>query len=187
MALSVLNLERNRTFLVSLFKSAGISFQLSIFFSHTEEFPSYFQSAMVHCQVKRVCQVSGGWPSAFSNQVGPCRAWSYAPWPCLPGAVSHPGPLGPAQQTFPRRFFLLNEHHTVKKVIVFPHPQPGCHWPNSPWPGIIKLIPARESLVSDIPTGDGKNDNLFFQCILTARCFFLGRSCLLLSMVLRPV
>jgi hypothetical protein len=27
--------------------------------------------------------------------------------------------------------------------------------------GIIKLFPARESLVSDIPAGDGKNDNLF--------------------------
>jgi hypothetical protein len=29
--------------------------------------------------------------------------------------------------------------------------------------GIIKLFPARESLVSDIPTGDGKTVNLFLQ------------------------
>jgi hypothetical protein len=29
---------------------------------------------------------------------------------------------------------------------------------------LIKLFPARESLVSDIPAGDGKNDNLFLQC-----------------------
>ncbi len=28
--------------------------------------------------------------------------------------------------------------------------------------GIIKLFPARENLVSDIPAGDGKNDNLFY-------------------------
>ncbi len=27
---------------------------------------------------------------------------------------------------------------------------------------IIKLFPARESLVSDIPAGDGKIDNLFY-------------------------
>ncbi len=27
---------------------------------------------------------------------------------------------------------------------------------NSPWPWIIKLFPAKESLVSDIPAGDGK-------------------------------
>jgi hypothetical protein len=26
----------------------------------------------------------------------------------------------------------------------------------------IKLFPARESLISDIPAGDGKNDNLFY-------------------------
>ncbi len=29
------------------------------------------------------------------------------------------------------------------------------------WPGIIKLFPARESLVNDFPAGDGKIDNLF--------------------------
>jgi len=32
-------------------------------------------------------------------------------------------------------------------------------------PGIIKLFPSRESLVSDIPAGDRKTANLFFQCI----------------------
>jgi hypothetical protein len=30
--------------------------------------------------------------------------------------------------------------------------------------GIIKLFPARESLVSGLPAGDGKIDYLFFQC-----------------------
>ncbi len=42
--------------------------------------------------------------------------------------------------------------------------QPGSHLSNSPWAGIIKCFPARESLVSIIPAGDGKNDNLFLQC-----------------------
>ncbi len=32
---------------------------------------------------------------------------------------------------------------------------------DSPWPGIIKLFPARESLVSDIPARDAKTANLF--------------------------
>jgi hypothetical protein len=27
---------------------------------------------------------------------------------------------------------------TVKKGYRFSRPQPGCHQPNSPWPGIIK-------------------------------------------------
>jgi hypothetical protein len=51
-----------------------------------------------------------------------------------------------------------------KKGYPFSRPQPGCHLPNSPWPGIIKLFPARESLVSDIAAGDGKIANLFLQC-----------------------
>ncbi len=50
--------------------------------------------------------------------------------------------------------------------------QPGCHKPNSPWPGIIKLFPAREScwLVTS-RRGDGKIANLFLQCI----CFSFSR------------
>jgi hypothetical protein len=39
---------------------------------------------------------------------------------------------------------------------------------------IIKLFPARESLVSDIPAGDGKNNNLFLQCGLQR--FYLPKS-----------
>ncbi len=57
--------------------------------------------------------------------------------------------------------------HTVKKGYRFFRPQSGCHLPNFPWPGIIKYFPARESLVSDIPAGDGKTANLFLQCIIT--------------------
>ncbi len=58
--------------------------------------------------------------------------------------------------------FLRNSPYTVKKGYRFSRPQPGCHQPNSPWPGIIKFFPGRESLVSDIPTGDGENDNFFY-------------------------
>jgi hypothetical protein len=32
---------------------------------------------------------------------------------------------------------------------------------NFPWPGINKLVPARDSLVSDIPAGDGNIITLF--------------------------
>jgi hypothetical protein len=46
-----------------------------------------------------------------------------------------------------------------RKGLLFSRPQPGY-----PWPGIIKLFPARESLVSDIPAGDGKMANPFLQC-----------------------
>jgi hypothetical protein len=38
---------------------------------------------------------------------------------------------------------------------------------NTPWPEIIKLFPPRESLVSDIPAGGGKNDYLFFTVYVT--------------------
>jgi hypothetical protein len=52
-----------------------------------------------------------------------------------------------------------------KKVRGFPVPSRDvtghCH---SPWPGIMKLFTARESLVSDIPAVDGKTANLFLQC-----------------------
>jgi hypothetical protein len=44
----------------------------------------------------------------------------------------------------------------------FSRPQPGCRLPNSPWPGIVKLFPARESLFSDVLAGDGKTVNLFY-------------------------
>jgi hypothetical protein len=52
-----------------------------------------------------------------------------------------------------------------KKGYRFSRPQPGCHLPNSSWQGIIKSFTARESLVRDIPAGDGKMANLFLQCM----------------------
>ncbi len=56
--------------------------------------------------------------------------------------------------------------YTVKKGNRFSRPQPGCNWPNFPWTGIFKLFPAREILVSDIPAGNGKNNNLFYSAML---------------------
>jgi hypothetical protein len=43
----------------------------------------------------------------------------------------------------------------------------NSHWkkPNSLRSGIIRLFPARESLVSDIPAGDGKIVNLFYSAV----------------------
>ncbi len=51
--------------------------------------------------------------------------------------------------------------HCKKRLSIFPS-QPGCHLPNNPWPGIIKLFPVRESSVSEIPAGDRKI--IFLQC-----------------------
>jgi hypothetical protein len=41
----------------------------------------------------------------------------------------------------------------------------SSHQLNSPWSGIIRLFPARESLVSDIPARDGKIGNLFYSVL----------------------
>jgi len=38
---------------------------------------------------------------------------------------------------------------------------------------VIKFFPARESLVSDIPAGNGKTDNLFLQCTGTQYTIYL--------------
>ncbi len=56
------------------------------------------------------------------------------------------------------------QQYTIKKDLPFSRPQPGCHWPNFLWTGIIQLFPPRESLVSDIPARNGKIVNLFLQC-----------------------
>jgi hypothetical protein len=56
----------------------------------------------------------------------------------------------------------LGKLYTVKKDERFSCPQTGGPEPNSPWPGIIKLFLARESLVSDIPAGDGNSLTFFY-------------------------
>jgi len=37
--------------------------------------------------------------------------------------------------------FLLRKTHTVKENFADSRPQPGCHLPNSLWPGIIFPVP----------------------------------------------
>jgi hypothetical protein len=54
------------------------------------------------------------------------------------------------------------DSYTVKKGELFSRPQPGCHLPKSPWTGIIKLFPSRETLVIDIPAGERENGKPIF-------------------------
>ncbi len=63
--------------------------------------------------------------------------------------------------------------YTVKNGYRLSRLQPGCHLPGRARRGIIYLFPARESLVSDIPSGDGKTTNLFLQCT-SSTCLMSG-------------
>jgi hypothetical protein len=49
-----------------------------------------------------------------------------------------------------------------KRLVNFFLSLAGMSLTNSPWPGIILLFLARESLVSDILAGDGKISNLLY-------------------------
>jgi hypothetical protein len=51
---------------------------------------------------------------------------------------------------------------TVKKDVDFPVPIRDVTDQTPSWTGIIKLLQPRESLISDIPAGDGKFDKLFY-------------------------
>ncbi len=62
--------------------------------------------------------------------------------------------------------YRIYSSYTVRKGYRFSLPQPGCHRPNSPWPGTFELFPARESLVSEIPAWDWKIYKLFFSVYL---------------------
>ncbi len=54
--------------------------------------------------------------------------------------------------------------HYNKRLLIFPSPA-GGHEQNSRRPGKIKLFQTRESLVSDIPAGNGKIVNLFYSVL----------------------
>jgi hypothetical protein len=79
---------------------------------------------------------------------------------------------GPRNQAMLKSFFymyfyfpkIIPQYLNCKKRLAVFTSLPGCHLPNSPWPGKIKLFPTRESLVSNIPAGVGKTLNLFLQC-----------------------
>jgi hypothetical protein len=60
--------------------------------------------------------------------------------------------------------------HCKKRLSIFPSPA-GMSPTKSPWPGRIKLFPTRESLVVDIPAGDGKIIMLFYS-VLSTECVF---------------
>jgi hypothetical protein len=62
---------------------------------------------------------------------------------------------------YPSTCYFLRDY-TVKKASDFLLSQPGCQLPNSPWPGLIKLFPAGERLVNDIPERNGKIVSLFY-------------------------
>ncbi len=53
---------------------------------------------------------------------------------------------------------MKQKYHSIhcKKRYRFPVPSRDVTKQALSWPGIINLFPARESLVSDIPDGDGK-------------------------------
>jgi hypothetical protein len=53
------------------------------------------------------------------------------------------------------------ELHCKKRLSFFPFPSRDV---TKQTLLVFKLLPARESLVIDIPAEDGKNDNLFLQC-----------------------
>ncbi len=55
--------------------------------------------------------------------------------------------------------------HCKKRLAIFPSP-PGMSVAKLSWAGMIKLFPPRESLATDITSGDGKTANFFLQCIL---------------------
>jgi hypothetical protein len=59
---------------------------------------------------------------------------------------------------------LSNWFNPVKKDGDFPVPSQDVTNQTKPGRAIINLFPARESLVGDIPAGDGKIANLFLQC-----------------------
>jgi hypothetical protein len=84
-----------------------------------------------------------------------------------------------------RMYCIGGEKHTeevhCKKCELFFRRQPGWLLPNSPRSGIIKEIPARESLVSDIPAGDGKTAHLFDSVHDTCSPIELLRVCRLLG------
>ncbi len=55
--------------------------------------------------------------------------------------------------------------HCKKRLAVFPVHSRDVTNQTLPGREYLNYSPARESLVSDIPAGDGKTANLFLQCI----------------------
>ncbi len=86
-------------------------------------------------------------------------------------------------------FYVHTLNCSVKKAFRYFRHQPGCHLPNSPWAGIMTsyiqyIIPAyRESLVSDIPAGDGNIEKNFYGVqFKTRNSYYNHYSCILRCM-----
>ncbi len=62
--------------------------------------------------------------------------------------------------------------HCIKGLAVFPSPA-GMSLTKLSLMGNNLLFPAKESLISDIPAGDGKTANLFLQCTLLDSNLFI--------------
>jgi len=63
-----------------------------------------------------------------------------------------PEPIKPKVALPP--YVAISDRYTVKKASRYYRSQPGCHLPNSPWPGIIYPIPVPERF------GQNKSRNL---------------------------
>ncbi len=57
--------------------------------------------------------------------------------------------------------FQLLMHPHCKKGYRFSRPQPGCHLPNSPWPGIIKIFLTRRAWLVTSRMWTGKSLTFF--------------------------
>jgi hypothetical protein len=71
----------------------------------------------------------------------------------------------------------MNYEYTVKKRLVFFPSAAGDGKPSSPWSGIIKLFPARESSFSDIPAGVAKTITFFTVYIYVYSLYCTVQSC----------
>jgi len=73
-------------------------------------------------------------------------------------------------------YYTRSIKYTVKNGLRFFVQFPNRDVTNQTLPGqgIVKLFPARESLVIDIPFGDGKIDNLFYSATLILYFLFKG-------------
>ena len=82
------------------------------------------------------CTVAPAWPWASRSSGGAGRR-SWAPgtraWSCPGSAPAWTGTLRSLSRCLAHSENPNKNHYTVKKVLRFSRPQPGCHLPNSPW------------------------------------------------------
>ncbi len=107
----------------------------------------------------------GEWPAAMWWPGGTCRLANryHKRAKQNMGSILDPAPGRPVPVVIQIKCHTKAEALHCKKDEQFSCPQLGCHLPNSPWAGIIKLFPARKSLISDTPRlGTGKSLTFFY-------------------------